>query len=684
MDLIILKDVTIIFGVAVVVILICQKLKVPPIIGYLLTGVLAGPNGFSLISGIHEVEIMAEIGVILLLFTIGIEFSLKNIVKIRNTLLIGGGIQVLLTIAVFFLITRFDFVGAQDGNSIPESIFMGFLMTLSSTAIVLKLLQERGEFVSPHGRTILGVLIFQDIVIVPMILVLPFLAGVSGGEGSGIWEIALKVLAVIFMVFIGAKYVVPKLLYQVAKTKSRELFLLTIIVIALAVAYLTYMAGLSLALGAFLAGLIVSESDYSQQAFGNVVPFLDVFTSFFFVSIGMLLDVEFLLSKPILILVITLGVILVKSVIATGAGLALGFPLRPSLLVGFTLAQVGEFSFILSKKGQELGLISDGNYQLFLDVSVLTMAATPFVMSAAPKFADLLLRLPLPMRLKAGLDPDNVAEDYIKGISDHLIIIGYGVNGRNVARAAKFAKIPYEVIDLNAETVRSEKKNGEPIFFGDATQESVLEHATVKDAMVLVITLPGSADVRRITQVARQMNPHLHIIIRSRFVNDMQDLFKLGADEVIPEEFETSVEIFTRVLAKYLIPREEIEKLVSMVRADGYEMFRSLSLDESNYGKLSVRVPEININSMHVCKNAEIDGKTLSEMAFEKKYGLTLLALSRLNKTYSQMPDDFIFRENDILFFLASYDKLSKIDALFKSPDSKCGLSDENRRLTEN
>lgn len=676
-----MRDITIIFGVAVVVILVCQRLKIPPIIGYLLTGVLAGPHGFSLISGIHEVEILAEIGVILLLFTIGIEFSLKNLVKIRNTLMIGGGLQVFLTIAVFYLITRMDFVGAQDGNSIPESIFLGFLMTLSSTAIVLKLLQERGEFVSPHGRTILGVLIFQDIVIVPMILVLPFLAGVSDDGSSGIFEIALKVLAVVLMVFIGAKYVVPRLLYLVARTKSRELFLLTIIVIALAVAYLTYMAGLSLALGAFLAGLIVSESDYSQQAFGNVVPFLDVFTSFFFVSIGMMLDVDFLLSKPLLILLITIGVIVVKSVIATGAGLALGFPLRPSLLVGFTLAQVGEFSFILSKKGQELGLISEGNYQLFLDVSVLTMAATPFVMSAAPKFADILLRLPLPLKLKAGLSPDNVAEDYIKGINGHLIIIGYGVNGRNVARAAKFAKIPYEVIDLNAETVRVEKKKGEPIFFGDATQESVLEHASIKEAMVLVITLPGSADLRRITQVARMMNPHLHIIIRSRFVTDMQDLFKLGADEVVPEEFETSVEIFTRVLAKYLIPREEIEKLVSIVRADGYEMFRSLSLDQSNFGELTFKVPEININSLHVCKDSVIEGKSLDEIAFEKNHNLTLLALSRLNKTYSKMPDDFVLQENDILFFLASYDKLNKIDNLFKSGNSDCSLADNDKRL---
>jgi len=299
-------------------------------------------------------------------------------------------------------------------------------------------------------------------------------------------------------------------------------------------------------------------------------------------------------------------------------------------------------------------------------------------MSAAPKFADLLLRLPLPTKLKAGLSPDIVQNDYVDDISDHLIIIGYGINGRNVARAAKFAKIPYEVIDLNAETVRVEKEKGEPIFFGDATQEVVLEHAMVKKALVLVVTLPGSADVRRITQVARSMNPHVHIIIRSRFVNDMPDLFKLGADEVIPEEFETSVEIFTRVLAKYLIPREQIEKLVALVRSDGYEMFRSLSLNETNFTKLAVKVPEITINSMHVCSKAPIVRCSVAELDFENKYNLSLLAVSRSNQTISTPPEDFIFQENDILFFLASYDKLMPVADLFKTREGDCGLPAKN------
>ncbi|MFP4470973.1 MAG: cation:proton antiporter, partial [Bacteroidales bacterium] len=551
-----------------------------------------------------------------------------------------------------------------------EAVFMGLLISLSSTVIVLKLLQERGEFISPHGRTSLGILIFQDIVIMPMILVLPFLAGNSAGEQASVLEIIIKVVAVILMVFIGTKYLVPKMLYHVARTRSRELFLLTIIVVALAVAYLTYIAGLSLALGAFLAGLIISKSDYSQQAFGNVLPFRDVFTSFFFVSIGMLLDVDFLISKPVIILLIALSVIIIKSLIATAASLALGFPLRTSLLVGLTLSQVGEFSFILSREGQDLELISDINYQLFLAVSVLTMAATPFIIAAAPKIAGLVLRLPLPVKLVSGLKPSlgEEEDEEIKEMRDHLIIIGYGVNGRNVARAARFANIPHKVIELNAETVRKEREAGEPIFFGDATQEVVLEHASIKHALVLVITVPGSADVRRITQVARKMNPHVHIIIRTRFLEEMADLYQLGADEVIPEEFETSIEIFTRVLAKFLIPREEIEKLTAAVRSDGYEMFRSLSVVQGDYKNLHVKVPDIHINTVHVCSHAPAVGKTLGELEMRK---VNLLAVSRNGQTYTNPGPDFTVRENDILFFLASSLRLNEIMDMFRSPEDK-------------
>ncbi|HZK09040.1 MAG TPA: cation:proton antiporter [Bacteroidales bacterium] len=668
MDLLIFKDITLLFGIAVLVLFVCQRLRIPPIIGYLATGVLAGPNGFSMISSVHEVEMLAEIGVILLLFTIGIEFSLKSLLKMRKTLMIGGGLQVVLSILFFYGVMHLDLLGVHQGEGFSESLFMGFLMALSSTAIVLKLLQERGEFITPHGRTTLGILIFQDIAIVPMILVLPFLAS-GGGESSNVLEVLAKVLGVLLIVFLGARYVVPRFLYQVVKTRSRELFLLTIIVLALSVAYLTSLAGLSLALGAFLAGLIISESDYSQQAFGNVLPFLDVFTSFFFVSIGMLLDVGYFIANPVIILVLTLGVIVAKTFIATLASLVLGFPLRTSLMVGLMISQVGEFSFILSRDGQAMGLISEVNYQLFLSVSVLTMAVTPFIIAAAPRIGQAASRLPLPRWLISGSGAE-APEEVPEVVENHLVIVGYGVNGRNVARAAQFASIPYRIIEMNPSTVREEKHKGIPILFGDASQEVVLKHAHIQDAMVLVITLPGSPVIRRITQLARSLNPHLHIIIRARFLTEMQDYYQLGANEVIPEEFETSIEIFTRVLAKYLVPIEKIEKLVAMVRSDGYEMFRSLSVNNTGVEKLSVKVPDVSINTIQVGAQAAVNGKNLAKLELKSKHRLNLLAVSRGNHIIANPPEKFILHENDILFFLASKDQIAHVAGMFKSPVS--------------
>ncbi|MBC8400414.1 MAG: cation:proton antiporter [Candidatus Marinimicrobia bacterium] len=427
MEIPLLNDIVIIFGLAIAVLLICHRLGVPAVVGFLLTGILVGPYGFGLVKAIHEVEILAEIGIVLLLFTIGIEFSLERLLQIRKSVLMGGSLQVLLTFLATFFITRWF------GQANAEAIFIGFLVVLSSTAIVLKLFQERAEIDSPHGRTTLGILIFQDIIIVPMILITPLLAGETGDLGDSIFVLLAKGIGIILLVMVSTKWIVPKVLYQIARTRNQEVFLLSVVVICFSVAWLTSKAGLSLALGAFLAGLIISESEYSHQALGNILPFRDVFTSFFFVSIGMLLDVGFLFQQPGTIVLIVLGILVLKSFIACFAAVLLGFPLRTSILVGLALSQVGEFSFILSRIGVEQGLLVGNIYQLFLAFSILSMAATPFIITLAPRIADIILRLPFPKRLILGFFP--VSEVKVKGEKDHLIIIGFGVNGRNVAHA---------------------------------------------------------------------------------------------------------------------------------------------------------------------------------------------------------------------------------------------------------
>ena len=662
MEIPLLNDIVIIFGLAITVLFICHRLRVPAVVGYLLTGIFVGPYGFGLVKAVHEVEILAEIGIVLLLFTIGIEFSLKKLLQIRKSVLMGGSIQVLLTFLATLFIARRWF-----GQAFGEAIFIGFLVALSSTAIVLKLIQERAEVDSPHGRTILGILIFQDIIIVPMILITPLLAGATGNLGESVLVLLAKGIGIILLVMVGTKWIVPQVLYQITRTRNQEVFLLSVVVICLGVAWLTSSAGLSLALGAFLAGLIISESEYSHQALGNILPFRDVFTSFFFVSIGMLLDVGFLFQKPGTIVLIALGILVLKSIIACFATVLLGLPFRTSILVGLALSQVGEFSFILSRTGVEHGLLAGNIYQMFLAFSVLSMAATPFIIKLAPRAADIILRLPLPKRLISGFYP--VPEIKVKRKKDHLIIIGFGVNGRNVARAARLSGIPYAVIEMNPKTVRNEQAKGEPIYYGDSTQEVILQHANIKDARIVVTAINDPAATRRITEIIRRLNQKVHLIVRTRYFQEMKHLYKLGADEVIPEEFETSVEIFTRVLAKYLIPRDEIEALVAEIRSDGYEMLRSLYKESSSFSDLDLQLPDVEISSLRVAERSLLVGKSLAEIGMRKKYGVTVLAIRRNSQILSNPNVNMPFCADDVLFVLGPPDKVVEVAGLSQNPE---------------
>jgi len=660
MEIPILKDILTIFGLSIVVLYICHRLNIPAIVGYLVTGIVAGPHGFGLVNAVHEVELLAEIGIVLLLFSIGIEFSFDKMLQSGRAILIGGSLQVLLTSGVVFIIAR------SLGQSFGESVFAGFLISLSSTAIILKLLQERAEVDSPHGRAALGILIFQDIAIVPMMLITPLLAGGEGNVGISLLILLAKALVIITLVIIGAKFIVPHLLYQIARTRNHELFLLSIVAICLAVAWLTSSAGLSLALGAFLAGLIISESEYSHQALGNILPFKDVYTSFFFVSIGMLMNTSILLKNPVLIILATLAVLGIKSIVAFLAAAFLGFPVRTTILVGLALSQVGEFSFILSRVGVEHGLLAGDVYQAFLAISVLTMVAAPFILKTAPRMADLVSGLPLLDKITLGRH--SVYEETVAGVKDHLIIIGYGLNGKNVARAASVAHIPYLILEMNAETVRKEKENDEPIYYGDASQEAVLRHVNIEEARVIVIAISDPAATLRILEISRRLNPKVFIIVRTRYIQDIKTLYELGADEVIPEEFETSIEIFAVVLKKYLVPRDEIEKFISEVRSDGYEMLRSLSREEASFSDLELHLPDLDLCTFRVGDGSPAAGKTLSQVRLRKEYGLTMLAIRRGSEILYNPHGDTRIQPNDLVVIVGRRERTNCAANLFISP----------------
>lgn len=661
MEIPLLTDIVIILGLAVVVILLFQKLKLPTILGFLVTGIITGPHGLSLIGDTHNIEILAEIGVILLLFIIGMEFSLRNLTLIKRTVLLGGSVQVFLTIGIITAILLLT------GMTPGEAVFIGFLFSLSSTAIVLKMLQEKGEINSPHGKIVLGILIFQDIIVVPMMLVTPLMAGNSDNIVTELLLMAIKGALVIVFVLISARYLVPKLLYLVAQTKSKELFILSVVVICFAVAWLTSTMGLSLALGAFMAGLIISESEYSHQATSNILPFREIFTSFFFVSIGMLLDSEFMLQHLPVILALTIAAAFLKCLVAFAAAKVLLFPVRTSLLVGLSLFQVGEFAFILSKTGISSGLLSPETYQYFLSISLLTMAITPFVINKYHPISSRLSLL-LPIRSNPALNPAAAEQhDPMHDLQDHIVIIGYGINGRNVAKAAKHATIPYVIVELNAITVKTERELGEPILYGDAVHGTILSHVNITKARVVVIAISDADATKRIVASIREISDKVHVIVRTRFVQEMEENYRLGADEVIPEEFETSIEIFTRVLAKYLMPRDEIQQFTNSIRADNYDMLRSLTRNNTTVSNIGIDLPDIEVASLRVyTSDNDIVDKSLLEADFRLRFNITIVSIKRDNMMLLDINAKTKLQQGDIVYVVGKPQDVMRFNNFLK------------------
>ncbi len=552
MELPLLKDIFVIFGLAVGVALVCHRLKVPPVVGLIITGVIAGPHGLRLTSEPETVEQLAEIGIIFLLFTIGLEFSIDSIRLVKRLFFAAGPLQVFITAGLVFLLA------IAAGTEVPLAILIGLIASLSSTAIILKLLQDRSELTSAHGKGTMAILIFQDIAFVPMMLVIPFLAG-QGGDN--IWRevgwLVVKVAAIWLVVAFAAPKLVPRILTHIARTQSNELFLLSIGVICFAVAWLTSLAGLSLALGALVAGLILSDSEHSHRTLENVLPFRDVFSSFFFISMGMLLDAGYVTSHAPEVLLATLLVIVLKAVVSTGVIQGVGLPYRVSVLTGLGLAQTGEFSLLLLGAGLGVGLVTGDGYQFILAVCLFSMVAAPFIVSAGHWIADLTVRTPMPVRMREGRyfitgDPD-------ERMRDHIVIVGYGVIGAMVGHSAKLCNIPYEAIELNYDMVRQQRTRGVPIFYGDAKQEASLLKANIRTARVVVVAIPDAIGTQRVVSAARRLNPEVEIVTRTRYVRDMARLYNLGANDIVSEEVEASVKIFSIVLEKYGVAPEVIE-----------------------------------------------------------------------------------------------------------------------------
>jgi CPA2 family monovalent cation:H+ antiporter-2 len=652
MELNILTDIVIIFAFATAVNYLFTKIRIPTIIGYLLTGIVVGPSVLSVIQSPHEIEFMAEIGIILLMFTIGLELSLNHLIKIRNIVFFGGFIQLVFTAGITALFARM-----YDMNW-GAAIFIGFLTALSSTALVLKILQEKGELTSNYGRTVVGILIFQDIILIPLILLTPMLGGQTADIGAKLLGMGSKTIFIMALVYVGNRWIMPRVLHLIALTKNQELFLMSILLVCLAVALLTFEMGMSLAFGAFLGGLMISRSEYSQDAFSHLVPFKDTFTSFFFVSIGMLLDLNFFAENIVLILATVLLVIAIKAFVAGGTGFILGHTFRGTIMVGLAMAQIGEFSFILAKTGQTYQILSDYYYQLFLAVTIASMAVSPFLIMVAKPVANLLLKLPIPEVLVKGMFP--LQEIEVPAMQNHIVLIGKDSRSLNLSRMANRMKLPYVSIVFDPAAARVRQMKGEMVVYGDSMNEPILRKAYVETAEIVVVSIGDAITALGVIEKVRELNKHAYIMVRSKHVSDIEDLYEMGANQVIPEEFETAIELFERVLKKLLIPKGEIETAISHIRDDNYGIFREK--DENNTFTLSDEIPDIEIVALRAGDYQLFPGNSLNEIRLRKDFGLTVVAAKRGEKIFENPSSGFVFESEDVIYVLGKHEKIAQLN----------------------
>ncbi|RAP47218.1 MAG: hypothetical protein BZ135_02585 [Methanosphaera sp. rholeuAM6] len=641
MDLALLQSISVILITAVAILLIFNKLKLPSMIGLFLTGIILG----QLINSTGIITEIAELGVIFLLFIIGLEFSIEKFSAIKHYAILGGLLQVLLTT---ILVTIITFVASIPLN---EAIFLGFLVCFSSTAIVMKLIQKQHQTHTLQGRVTLGILIFQDIAVIVVLLLTPLLGG-KNIDFSTLPYTIMQLVSLIVLIVAGSFIIVPKALHEAARTKNRDLYMLLVLFICLGTTYATSVIGISPELGAFVAGLLISNTEYSHQTLGYIQPFQDVFMSIFLISIGLMINIEYFLYNIILIIALAILVLVIKFIATFLTGCILKLPVRTIISISILLSQIGEFSFVLAGEGIKYGILSNQLFTMFLAVSIITMSATPFLQKTTPKIIEMFKKIPH-FQVDETLTTIVHEEHYEEELEDHVVIVGFGVNGKNIARACEHYSIPYVIVDMNPLIVKKEKSLGVPIIYGDASNENVLKELKITSAKCIVIATNTYKATHETVDAARRLNPDVHIIVRTRFVKNVDELYELGADEVIPEEFETSIVMFSKVMDYYNKDVDEILETIDTLRSDHYDTFRCVSPEEIT-AKLSERITDLNVDSIYVTKPKQLD-----EYRFHD-YDLTVTSIIRNNKTLIGFSPNFPLEIDDLILFTGNPENIEK------------------------
>lgn len=658
-----IDELALLAAVAVLTALVLARLRLPPVSGLIAAGVLLGPFGLGLIREREAIDVLSEVGVVFLLFTVGLEFSITKLRNIWRLVFVGGSLQVALTLAAVA-----GFAWWHLGVDPRTAVVYGCVFALSSTAIVLRLLTDRRELDAPHGRLIVGALILQDLCVVPMVLIIPLFAAGTGPvelASSVGWALGKAALVVIAVVLV-ARFAVPRLLFAVDASRSRDLFLLAVLGVCIGTAWLTSQVGLSLALGAFLGGIVVADTEFGHRAMSDVLPLRDAFVSVFFISLGMLLDVGTVMAEPLAVLGLFLAFVVGKGVIAFSVALMMRFPPRVAWLTGIGLAQFGEFGFVLLRVAETHDAVDPHALSLLLTAGVLSMLVTPLLARMAPRFtAGEKLLAPLERLLRVATQPDQ--EQRGEALRDHVVIIGYGVSGRLLADSLEASGREHLVIELNAEVVRRLRGTGVPISYGDASSVEVLQHAHLERAAALVVTIADPTATPRIVAAARALSAELPILVRARYLEDVKYLYGAGAVPAV-EEVEVGIELAMRVLRKLGLPRNLIETQLNEARRRTMESDRSPLRAAPSLAHADPR-GHVRVDALAIEAGAPAVGKTLVELAMRKHTGALGVALVRGGEVLQDDLPEQALRPDDILYLAGSTEAILRAQTLLLGPE---------------
>lgn len=614
--------------------LLAALLRQPVLLGYLVGGMVVGPAGLGLIKEVVEVETLAQFGVAFLLFALGVEFSLAELKKVQVISLGGGGLQIVLTILVTTLIS----LGMGWVTSPAQGVFLGGVLSLSSTAVVLKCLMERGEVDTSHGQVMLGILVIQDLALGLMLAVLPALDQPMGeiglAVGWALWRIAIFAACAVA----AGIWVVPSLLRFLARTESRELFLLGVVALCLGIALVTEHLGLSIEMGAFVAGLMIAEVEYADQTLAYVEPLRDIFASLFFAAIGILIDPVFLWNHLELILGLVALVIVGKFLIITPLVKVFGYSFKTALMTGLGLAQIGEFSFVLASEGRFLGLVSHRVYLLILGTTAVTLVVTPFVLRAIPQIFHWAETIP---RLKRYLNSmariPQTAEDV--PLSNHVIVCGYGQVGRNLVRLLQEHQYPVLVIDQAESAIQQLRETKVPYLYGNAASPQVLEKAGVSQAQGMAIALPDPMSTRLCLKRSLEFAPDLDVIVQANQDKDIELLYQLGAWEVVQPEFEASLELSAHLLSSMGSSTATIHPEMQQIRNSHYRNLRPKLSSAEISRDLRAATQAMNSKWYPLPEQSPLIGMTISETNLRRLTGVSLMAIQRVSREEIDYPD---------------------------------------------